>query len=76
MDDLAVLDVLLTEHHRQFVALYPEERLISKMHFLLHTPSVARVQQGFDQLSSKCQVTALHLLLSTGMLINDILNDK
>ena len=37
-DDLAVLDVLLTEHHRQFVTLYPEERLLPKMHFLLHTP--------------------------------------
>lgn len=37
-DDIGVLDVLITEHHRQFLVLYPTVKVIPKMHFLLHYP--------------------------------------
>ena len=32
-DDLAVLNVLITEHHRRFRVLYPSVSVISKMHY-------------------------------------------
>lgn len=40
LDDLGVLDVLITEHHRQFLVLYPHINVIviPKMHFLPHYP--------------------------------------
>ena len=38
LDDLGLLDVLITEHHRQFLILYPHINVIPKMHFLLHYP--------------------------------------
>ena len=42
-DDLGVLDVLITEHHRQFLILYPNKNVIPKMHFLLHTPRLIKL---------------------------------
>ena len=37
-EEVAYLNVLLTEHHTTFVSLYPEASFIPKMHFLLHVP--------------------------------------
>ena len=34
-DNVACLDVLITEHHRSFLDLYPH---VDMMHYLLHTP--------------------------------------
>ena len=37
-DNVACLDVLITEHHRSFLELYSHVHIIPKMHYLLHTP--------------------------------------
>ena len=37
-DDVAYLDVLITEHHQKFCILYSDVNVIPKMHFLIHTP--------------------------------------
>ena len=41
-DDIAVLDILITEHHRQFQVLYPGVPIIPKMHFLIHSSRLIR----------------------------------
>jgi len=38
MDEVDYLGVLISEHHRNFVQLYPEESVLPKMHYLIHTP--------------------------------------
>jgi hypothetical protein len=38
VDDISCLDVLITEHHQEFLNLYPDIDVIPKLHFLLHTP--------------------------------------
>ena len=38
IDEVASLDILITEHHRDFITLYPDISVIPKMHFLLHVP--------------------------------------
>ena len=35
-----VLHDLILEHHRKFVQLYPNETVIPKMHFLIHSPRI------------------------------------
>ncbi len=35
-DDVGYLDVILKEHHQQFIKLYTAEKVIPKMHYLLH----------------------------------------
>ena len=37
-DICAILKVLIEEHHRCFIALYTEAKVIPKFHFLLHYP--------------------------------------
>lgn len=37
-DEVAYLNVLIPEHHKIFVELYPEASVIPKMHYLIHAP--------------------------------------
>ena len=37
-DVCAILKVLIEEHHRLFISLYTEDKVIPKFHFLLHYP--------------------------------------
>ena len=37
-EEVAYLNVILTEHHTTFVRLYPDAPVIPKMHYLLHVP--------------------------------------
>ena len=37
-DEVGYLGVLICEHHSNFVKLYPNESVIPKMHYLIHTP--------------------------------------
>ncbi len=37
-DEVGYLGMLLTEHHRNFVQIYPDESVLPKMHYLIHTP--------------------------------------
>ena len=37
-DSAAFLEILIEEHHQQFVGLYPEESVIPKMHIMIHFP--------------------------------------
>lgn len=37
-DEVALLKVLLTDHHNTFAEIYPDASVIPKMHYLLHVP--------------------------------------
>ena len=37
-DEVGYLGVLIGEHHRDFVQLYPDESVLPKMHYLIHAP--------------------------------------
>ena len=37
-DEVAYLNVILSEHHEMFAELYPDASIIPKMHYLLHAP--------------------------------------
>ena len=37
-DEVGYLGVLINEHHVAFAQLYPNESIIPKMHYLIHTP--------------------------------------
>ena len=37
-DNAAYLEILIEEHHQQFIDLYPDESIIPKMHFMVHFP--------------------------------------
>ena len=37
-DDLAILQDMIMEHHQTFVSLYPDQTVIPKQHYLIHTP--------------------------------------
>ena len=37
-DEVGYLGMLLIEHHHTFVQLYPNESVLPKMHYLIHTP--------------------------------------
>ena len=37
-DDAAYLAALISDHHEEFVRLYPEWSVIPKMHFMVHMP--------------------------------------
>ena len=37
-DSAAYLNVLISEHHGTFVALYPDESVIPKLHSMVHYP--------------------------------------
>ena len=39
-DDAAYLSILISDHHEQFCALYPENSIIPKMHFMIHMPRI------------------------------------
>ncbi len=39
-DQLAYLQVLIEEHHKDFCRLYPNCSVIPKMHYMVHMPSV------------------------------------
>ena len=37
-DDLAILQDHIMNHHQSFVALYPNDSVIPKLHYLIHMP--------------------------------------
>ena len=37
-DEVALLDLLINEHHTTFVQLYPEESVTPKLHYMVHMP--------------------------------------
>ena len=37
-DEVAYLEVLIGEHHRNFRHLYPSQTVTPKMHFMIHVP--------------------------------------
>ncbi len=37
-DEVALLDMMIREHHTTFVDLYPEESVTPKLHYLVHMP--------------------------------------
>ena len=37
-DEVALLDMLIKEHHTTFVHLYPEESVTPKLHYMIHMP--------------------------------------
>ena len=37
-DEVGYLGVLIGEHHRDFVQLYPDDSVLPKMHYLIHAP--------------------------------------
>ena len=39
IDSAAYLEILIEEHHQEFVNLYPNQAIIPKMHFMVHFPS-------------------------------------
>lgn len=39
-DTPGVLHQLIEEHHTNFTRLYPDQSVIPKMHFLVHTPRI------------------------------------
>lgn len=39
-DQLAYLQVLIEEHHKEFCRLYPDCSVIPKMHYMVHMPRV------------------------------------
>ena len=41
-EDIALLSVLIEDHHREFKVLYPSSSFIPKMHFMLHMPRLIR----------------------------------
>ena len=38
IDEVAYLKILIEEHQKAFVVLYPEANVIPKQHYLIHTP--------------------------------------
>ena len=40
-DDMAYLQAVINDHHREFRSLYPNSTIIPKMHFMLHMPHLA-----------------------------------
>ena len=47
-DGAAYLKVLISDHHSQFVNLYPTCHIIPKMHYLIHYPDwIVRYSAGF-----------------------------
>ena len=38
VDTMGSLEVMIVEHHTQFVKLYPECSVIPKMHYMIHMP--------------------------------------
>ena len=41
-DETYYLEILIEEHHREFVTLYPESSVIPKMHYMIHMPRLIR----------------------------------
>ena len=37
-DQAAHLSALISDHHQDFVTLYPDHSIIPKMHFMIHMP--------------------------------------
>lgn len=37
-DDVALLSVLISDHHHEFLNLYPHSSVTPKMHYLVHMP--------------------------------------
>ena len=37
-DDAMYVKWLISDHHKEFVRLYPDSSVIPKMHFMIHTP--------------------------------------
>jgi len=37
-DHTAYLAALINDHHHEFSALYPDNSILPKLHFLIHTP--------------------------------------
>ena len=39
-DQAAYLSVLISNHHQDFVVVYPDYSIIPKMHFMVHMPRI------------------------------------
>lgn len=39
-DQLAYLQIMIEEHHKEFCRIYPDCSVIPKMHYMIHMPSV------------------------------------
>lgn len=37
-DQVGYLSVLINDHHKEFIKIYPNESVIPKMHFMVHMP--------------------------------------
>ena len=40
VDECAYLQILIQEHHQQFVKLYPGHNITPKMHYMVHMPRI------------------------------------
>ena len=41
-DETFYLEILIEEHHEDFVRLYPDRSVIPKMHYMVHMPRLVR----------------------------------
>ena len=63
-DKVAYLQLLVQQHHEEFVALYPEEVVTPKMHYMVHMPG----------LILKLVFSNIHCICSTCILSVDLVH--
>lgn len=58
-DEVAYLQLLVQEHHEEFVALYPEEVVTPKMHYMVHMPDLILMLVSLYEIYSTAHNTCI-----------------